>query len=57
MPDTTQPQPQPEPGNRAARRAQKRGKQDQNAHFQQPQLRAPLVQPRQFATRRRGGTA
>jgi hypothetical protein len=55
MPDTTQ--PQPEPGNRAARRAQKRGKQDQNTHFQQPQLRAPVVQPRQFATRRRGGTA
>ncbi|MFJ8965742.1 hypothetical protein ACIRG5_40775 [Lentzea sp. NPDC102401] len=55
MPDTTQ--PQPEPGNRAARRAQKRTKQDQNAHFQPPQLRAPLVQPRQFAMRRRGGTA
>ena len=55
MPDTTQ--PQPEPGNRAARRAQKRAKQDQNTHFQQPQLRAPVVQPRQFVTRRRGGTA
>lgn len=67
MPDTSQPQPesqpesQPEPqagpGNRAARRAQKRGKQDQNAHFQLPQQRVPVVQPRQFATRRRGGSA
>jgi hypothetical protein len=55
MPDTTQ--PQPEPGNRAARRAQKRGKQDQNTHFQLPQQRVPLVHPRQFAARRRGGSA
>ena len=53
MPATTP----PEPGNRAARRAQKRGKQDQNPQFPLPQQRAPMVQPRQFATRRRGGTA
>ncbi|MFD9702158.1 hypothetical protein [Lentzea sp. NPDC059081] len=52
MPDTTP----PEPGNRAARRARKRG-QDQNTHFTLPQQRVPVVQPRQFATRRRGGTA
>lgn len=61
MPDTSQPQPdsQPQagPGNRAARRAQKRGKQDQNTHFPLPQQRVPVVQPRQFATRRRGGSA
>ncbi|MDX3664131.1 hypothetical protein PV646_43180 [Streptomyces sp. ID05-26A] len=67
MPDTSQPQPEAhpeahpeshaEPVNRAARRAQKRGKQDQNTHFQLPQQRVPVVQPRQFATRRRGGTA
>ena len=55
MPDTSQSQPQP--GNRAARRAQKRGRQDQNTHFQLPQQRVPAVQPRQFAMRRRGGTA
>lgn len=53
MPATTP----PEPSNRAARRAQKRGKNDQNAHFQLPQQRVPVVQPRQFATRRRGGSA
>ncbi|WP_434448205.1 hypothetical protein [Lentzea sp. E54] len=53
MPDTTQ----PEPANRAARRAQKRGKHDQATHFQLPQQRVPVVQARQFATRRRGGTA
>lgn len=53
MPATTP----PEPSNRAARRAQKRGKNDQNAHFQLPQQRVPVVQPRQFAARRRGGSA
>ncbi|USX48178.1 hypothetical protein [Lentzea sp. HUAS12] len=53
MPDTTQ----PEQGNRAARRARKRGKQDQNTHFALPQQRVPMVQPRQFAMRRRGGSA
>lgn len=53
MPATTP----PEPSNRAARRAQKRGKNDQNPHFQLPQQRVPVVQPRQFATRRRGGSA
>ena len=53
MPDTSQ----PEPGNRAARRAQKRANQDQKTHFPLPQQRAPMVQPRQFATRRRGGAA
>ncbi|MET9229712.1 hypothetical protein [Lentzea sp. NPDC003310] len=62
MPDTSQPQEQSQeqsqPANRAARRAQKRGaKPDQNTHFQLPQQRVPVVQPRQFATRRRGGTA
>ncbi|SDH12988.1 hypothetical protein SAMN05216553_116132 [Lentzea fradiae] len=53
MPDNTQ----PEPGNRAARRAGKRSKQDQNTHFTLPQQRVPVVQPRQFAMRRRGGAA
>jgi hypothetical protein len=53
MPATTP----PEPTNRAARRAQKRGKHDQNTHVQLPQQRVPVVQPRQFATRRRGGSA
>jgi hypothetical protein len=53
MPATTP----PDPSNRAARRAQKRGKTDQNAHFPLPQQRVPMVQPRQFAPRRRGGTA
>jgi hypothetical protein len=60
MPATTPPEPAntpAEPNNRAARRAQKRGKNDQNAHFQPPQQRVPLVQPRQFAARRRGGSA
>ena len=60
MPATTPPDPAEtpaEPSNRAARRAQKRGKLDQNAHFQLPQQRVPVVQPRQFATRRRGGSA
>lgn len=47
----------PPPSNRAARRAQKRGKHDQNAQFQVPQQRVPVVPPRQFAIRRRGGTA
>ncbi|HEX7302794.1 hypothetical protein [Lentzea sp.] len=53
MPATTP----PEPGNRAERRARKRGKQDLNTHLPLPQQRAPMVQPRQFATRRRGGSA
>lgn len=53
MPATTP----PEPTNRAARRAQKRGKHDQNAHFQLPQQRVPVVPPRQFMARRRGGSA
>ncbi|MCG8926502.1 hypothetical protein [Lentzea sp. CC55] len=53
MPDTTP----PEQGNRAARRAQKRNKHDQTTHFPLPQQRVPVVQPRQFATRRRGGAA
>ncbi|MFI6100516.1 hypothetical protein ACIA8G_33630 [Lentzea sp. NPDC051213] len=53
MPDNTP----PEPTNRAARRAQKRAKTDQNPQFQPPQQRAPLVQPRQFAARRRGGSS
>jgi hypothetical protein len=53
MPATTP----PEPSNRAARRAQKQGKHDQNTHFQLPQQRVPAVQPRQFVTRRRGGSA
>ena len=53
MPATTP----PEPSNRAARRAQKRGKTDQNPHFQLPQQRVPVVQPRQFMARRRGGSA
>lgn len=60
MPATTPPEPAntpAEPNNRAARRAQKRGKHDPNAHFQLPQQRVPVVQPRQFATRRRGGSA
>lgn len=60
MPATTPPDPATtpeEPTNRAARRAQKRAKHDQNAHFQPPQQRAPVVQPRQFAARRRGGSA
>ncbi|MFD5826864.1 hypothetical protein [Lentzea sp. NPDC060358] len=52
MPATTP----PEPGNRAARRARKRS-QDQNTQFPLPRQRAPMVQPRQFATRRRGGSA
>ncbi|MEV6238901.1 hypothetical protein [Lentzea sp. NPDC051838] len=54
MPATTP----PDPSNRAARRAaRKQGKTDQNAHFPLPQQRVPMVQPRQFATRRRGGSA
>jgi hypothetical protein len=60
MPATTPPEPVNTPAelnNRAARRAQKRGKHDQNTHFQLPQQRVPVVQPRQFATRRRGGSA
>ncbi|MEU0879741.1 hypothetical protein ABZ345_14135 [Lentzea sp. NPDC005914] len=60
MPATTPPDPATtpeEPANRAARRAQKRAKHDQNPHFQLPQQRVPVVQPRQFATRRRGGSA
>lgn len=47
----------PTPSNRAERRANKRGKHDQNAHFQLPQQRVPVVPPRQFTVRRRGGTA
>lgn len=53
MPATTP----PEPSNRAARRAQKRGKSIQNPHVQLPQQRVPVVQPRQFMARRRGGSA
>lgn len=53
MPATTPPEPQ----NRAARRARKQIKQDQHTHFPLPQQRVPVVQPRQFATRRRGGSA
>ena len=60
MPATTPPDPATtpeEPTNRAARRARKRANHDQNSHFQLPQQRVPVVQPRQFATRRRGGSA